>query len=233
MPVQMASDPPSAKTNTRHDIDEDGSSDGDVSTSTYRRQLEGVKLPFKQFPLIVEFMREHAEVCLGRDGRFRFLVLEGKTKLGKTHLGKSLYGEENTFYVNMQTCNEPDLRGWRYGRDKALLLDEISPEQVLAHKVMFQAGIDGVILGSSQCNQFAYWRFLYGVPIICCTNKWLPPERKKKRGDEQLVDDEPSGSRSRSGPSESSESEEVLYGASARPSLSRKDRYCCAAAHGE
>ena len=151
---------------------------------------------FKTYPVIATFMQQYTEDNMGEKSRFLFLVFEGPSSVGKTVLAKSLFGEEATYYYNMQNAKEPDLRRFCYLKHKALLLDEISWQQVIRLKVLFQAGVDGVDLGASQCNQFAYWRFLYGVAIICCTNKWLPPKeairtgrRARSRAFEQVPDE--------------------------------------------
>ena len=159
---------------------------------------------FKTYPKITLFLEQHLDTNFGKLRRFLFLVLEGPSSVGKTVLAKSFYGDEHTYYYNMQTAKEPDLRGFRYGYHKALLLDEISWQQVIRLKVLFQAGVDGVDLGASQCNQFAYWRYLYGVAIICCTNQWLPPKE-----DEQ-ADRRTRSSASHQIPEESAE-EEVCF----------------------
>ena len=104
----------------------------------------------------------------------------------------------------MQAAKELDLRSFRYGFHKAVLLDEVSWQQVIRLKVFFQAGVDGVDLGASQCNQFAYWRYLYGVAIICCTNQWLPTKEDQEAALR-------AGRRSSSRIPEESEEEEVVY----------------------
>ena len=178
--------------------------------------LQGVLKPFKHFPRITEWQKQYLVELRGFIRRFKFLVLVGDTSLGKTVLAKSLFGEAETYYCDMQTAEEADLRRFRHGIDKALLLDEITWQQVISHKVMFQAGIDGVELSRSKCNQHSYWRFLYGVPIICCTNQWLPPEGARQRG-EGLTRDRPMSSRRQCG--SSSESEQALF-----DRIAKKDR---------
>ena len=143
------------------------------------------------------------------------MVLEGPSSVGKTVLAKSFFGPDKTFYYNMQTAAEPDLRGFKIGHHKACVFDEITWGQVIKLKVLFQAGVDGVDLGVSQCNQFAYWRFLYGVAIICCTNEWLPPKRAQRpnRGGRRM---------SHGQDAEDSPEEEVLYKGPEVPACDRE-----------
>jgi len=44
---------------------------------------------------------------------------------------------------------------------------------VLNNKLVFQAGIDNVMLGQSNCNEHVYSVWLYGVPLVVSTNDWL------------------------------------------------------------
>jgi hypothetical protein len=44
---------------------------------------------------------------------------------------------------------------------------------VFNNKQVFQAGIDSVMLGQSNCNEHAYSVWLYGVPLVVSTNDWL------------------------------------------------------------
>ena len=139
---------------------------------------EGLKvgmLPFKRFPEISEWAKQYAPSNYGKLRRFKFLVLEGPTSLGKTVLGMNLF--QNTFYVNMQCSPEPNIMKFKYGEHDSILLDEICWEKVISHKVFFQAGVEGTYLSESVCMQHAYWRWLYATPLILCTNRWIPRQR--------------------------------------------------------
>ena len=145
--------------------------------------------------------------------RFKFLVLEGPTSLGKTVLGMNLF--DNTFYCNMQCCDEPNLVKFKYGEHDSILLDEITWQKVISHKVFFQAGVEGVYLSESVCMQHAYWKWLYHIPLILCTNRWIPRastgKGKTSGKDQDAMKD-----------AESSDSEEVMFGTE---DLSAGDRH--------
>ena len=53
---------------------------------------------------------------------------------------------------------------------KAIVLDELSPAQVISNKAFFQAGNDFVALSQSVCNQHAYQIWPYGMALIGCSN---------------------------------------------------------------
>ena len=150
-----------------------------------QKKLQHQLKRFKTYPNITMWLKQYWPINYGKSFRFRFLVMEGPSSVGKTVLAKSFFSPDKTYYYNMQTAAEPDLRGFRVGHHRACVFDEITWQQVVKLKVLFQAGVDGADLGASQCNQYSYWRFLYGVAIICCTNEWLPPkraERSNRRG---------------------------------------------------
>ena len=179
-----------------------------------KRELEATMLPFKRYPEIAEWGEQYLPNNFGKQRRFKFLVLEGPTSLGKTVLGMHLF--KNTFYVNMQCTTEPNLIKFRYGDHDSILLDEISWQKVISHKVFFQAGVEGAFLSESVCMQHAYWRWLYAIPLILCTNRWIP----RKRSDAKVQSgDSPGDIHHHDDPS--SDSEEVLY---ERERLSAKDR---------
>jgi len=55
---------------------------------------------------------------------------------------------------------------------KAILFDEGSWQLVHSNKLLFQAGVDPVGLGESPTMQYAYSVFVYGVPMIVCSNNF-------------------------------------------------------------
>ena len=81
----------------------------------------------------------------------------------------------------------PNLRDLDKSVHKAIIFDEASPALVLKHKVLFQAGCRGVYTQESNCQIFAQWRFLYQMPMIVCTNRWVDEDCMHK-DEEWLVD---------------------------------------------
>ena len=183
--------------------------------ATVKAALAKCQRPFKRFPLISKWAEQYLPDKYGVVRRFRFLVLEGPTSLGKTVLGMNLFS--NPYYVNMQCSPEPNLIKFRYGEHDSVLLDEITWQKVISHKVLFQAGVEGTYLSESVCMQHAYWKWLYATPLILCTNRWIPrtktPVRQRSGGGavHETIDDD----------AQSSDSEELLYGTE---QLSAKDR---------
>ena len=110
--------------------------------------------------------------------RFRFLLLRGRTRMGKSQKAMSLYGIKGSLLVNCQGLGTslPSLRSVVRGETLCIVFDEISAEQVLANKLVFQAGPWPVTLGQSACGQHAYSLDLYALPMICCSNDFKTTE---------------------------------------------------------
>jgi hypothetical protein len=110
--------------------------------------------------------------------RFRFgpLVLVGPSMIGKSVFAKSLVGIEKTLVVNCQGLQEalPSLRGFSPERFVAIVFDEANPAQVLANKLVFQAGCEPVMLGQSRCGAHEYSVLLSRVPMILVSNEFAP-----------------------------------------------------------
>ena len=85
-------------------------------------------LPFKPLqPLIETFLMQFEEL----DDRYKFLVLYGPSRTGKSRLARSLFGTDRTLVVDILNAEHPNLKGYRRGRHRAILLDEMkSPEFV-------------------------------------------------------------------------------------------------------
>ena len=156
------------------------------------RNIQRQQHGFKVYRQIEEWRQQYLPEVSGWLSRFKFLVLEGPSRKGKTELAKSLYGVEATFYTNVQDVSEPNLRGFDRRKHKACILDEATPELVLQNKVLFQATADGVDLSQSKCGQHTYWRLLYARALIVCTNKWVEDglaetERRDESSDEEVL----------------------------------------------
>ena len=115
------------------------------------------------------FMMQFAEV----DDRYRMLVLWGPSRTGKSRLARSLYGDDRTLVVDIQHAVHPDLREYKRGFHRALLLDEMSsPRFIVENKKLLQSHVDGAKLGQSATQLYSYNVFLWRLPIMITTNNW-------------------------------------------------------------
>ena len=117
---------------------------------------------------LAQFIEAQTKPCF----RFKTLLLRGRSRMGKSQRAVSLFGVHGSLIVNCQGLNSslPSLRHFIRGQTLCIIFDEISAEQVLANKLIFQAGPWPVTLGQSACGQHAYTLDLYAIPMICCSN---------------------------------------------------------------
>ena len=89
-----------------------------------RRELARKALPFKPLRSEIEQWRmAHEEL----EERYQVLVFHGPSCTGKSRLARSQYGDARTLVVDVQHAEHPDLRGFRRGYHRAVLLDEVIP----------------------------------------------------------------------------------------------------------
>ena len=70
--------------------------------------------------------------------RYKFLVLEGKSKTGKTYFTKWMLGNPSrVFETNCASCPEPELRDFKALYHQVILFDEAAPEMVIRQKKTF------------------------------------------------------------------------------------------------
>jgi len=104
--------------------------------------------------------------------RFKVLVLDGASRVGKTTWAKTLFGSDRTLVVDCQKCSEPNLREFynNQGKYTCILFDEGHWQLVHDNKGIFQATNAPVSLGQSSTNIFAYTVHLYSIAMIVCSN---------------------------------------------------------------
>jgi len=149
-------------------------------------------LPFKEpTPMELEWVRQFACVacrphlsrsravnyCTSEDlvvsyglQRFRFLIYDGPSRMGKTELALAWWGAQHTLVVNAQDTKTPNLRPLQSGKFTAVLYDEGNWSLCASQKLLFQASTRRIELGQSQCNDRCYDIMVFRVPMIICSN---------------------------------------------------------------
>ena len=132
--------------------------------------LQTTNAPFRTFALVEEWQRQYAQL----DWRYKFLVLVGPSRTGKTQLARSLAGPTGglAYEINCASGSEPDLRGFRFSRHGLILYDEVHPAQVAAQRLLFQAGTTLLSLGCSNTNCHSYTVYVHKVRMVLCSNTW-------------------------------------------------------------
>ena len=134
---------------------------------------------FRPHPRIDTFLSQFDRQNYGRKHRFKPLGLFGGSQTGKSSKALSLFGMQSTLKVSCQGLSSgviPSIARFDRRVHKAILWDEIRPDQVLGAKEVFQSAPWVVSLGQSNCNQFAYEVWLYGIAHILCSNHFAMSE---------------------------------------------------------
>jgi len=104
--------------------------------------------------------------------RYKFLVLDGPTRMGKTEFAKSLVGPGQCLELNMSAASEPNLRDYDHEEHELILFDECSIDAILRQKRLFQAPACVLSLGASATNCFAYDVWVHRKKLVVATNVW-------------------------------------------------------------
>lgn len=147
------------------------------------RVLASRRRPFCNLPEVVEWRKQYDD----DNFRFRFLVLEGPSRFGKTQFVRSLVPEDQVLELSCSGGTPVDLKSFLRHKHKLVLFDEIEAPQVLALRKAFQAGPSPVQLGQSQTGMYTYWVFLYRVMFVLCSNTWTESLSKLKQGDANWI----------------------------------------------
>lgn len=135
-------------------------------------RLEQMLGSFRVHPVVNRFLEEHRRQQQQPHFRASSLLLRGQSQSGKTRKANSLFGFARTLSVNCQGLGTalPSLRAYSHEEYDAIAFDEISEEQVLHNKLVFQCGPVPVELSQSVCNQHMYRRWFYNCAMILCSN---------------------------------------------------------------
>ena len=151
-----------------------------------RDRVKGEQKKFRRIPIFDdEFAPQFGDLL----SRYKFFVLEGKSRTGKSSWVFWLKNDPSkVFYVNCANCMEPDLRKFNWLKHKIILLDEASPKMVINQKLLMQCPPCMVKLGQSSTNCHAYDVFVSGIMLIICSNTWDEDVKDlRKAGDRDWI----------------------------------------------
>ena len=124
--------------------------------------------PFRRIPLVEEWDQQYNEVL----DRYKFLVLDGRSRTGKSRFAANRTSPEKFLNVDCSSATQPDLRIFEREVHDVVLWDEATPELVLRVKKLAQASIDEVRLGQSATNVNSYVVWFHRIRLIVASNVW-------------------------------------------------------------
>ena len=134
----------------------------------YRLLASSLK-PQKTYEKVQQFLRQF-ETPLHR---YRFLVLSGPSRVGKTAFARSLCATGmEVLELNCASGKEPELRAYRLSKHDLILFDEIIASQVAEQRKLFQAQSAPVQLGCSATNCHSYGVFVWRKKMVLASNNW-------------------------------------------------------------
>lgn len=143
----------------------------------FEEELQEIRVP----DLVRQWERQYSR----RKKRYKFLVLEGPSKSGKTVLAKRL--EKKYLEVDCANTKTPDLKEFRYFKHKLVFFDEAEPQMVINFKKLFQSGDSKSELGSSGTGCYAYHKLFHGTKLVICSNDWTKKAAKLKTQDQEWL----------------------------------------------
>ena len=116
--------------------------------------------------------------------RYKFLVLRGASRTGKSTLGKSLAYQFQwggmPFVQTVQSATDPDLRNYDPAFHSYILFDNVNDMRfVLDQRALFQSNNDVHTLGESKTGMYSYDVWLFQIPLVVTVDmsaKWDPEE---------------------------------------------------------
>ena len=140
--------------------------------------------PFKVVPQVEQWKEQYNDL---RD-RYKFLVLDGPSRTGKSRFAGSLARDPARFLnIDCSSATEPDMRDFRRGQHDVVCWDEGSPEMVLRVKKLAQASVDEVRLGQSATNLVSYRIWFHRTMLVVCSNVWWVSLEQLRSADKEWL----------------------------------------------
>ncbi len=119
--------------------------------------------------------------------RYKFLVLDGASGLGKTRLAANMTTAEKFLLVDCASSTTPDVLDFVRGLHDVVLYDEAHVDMIIKNKKLFQSGIDIAKLASSATNNCAYSVWMHRVKQVVCSNVWESELKLLPDGDRDWI----------------------------------------------
>ena len=152
--------------------------------------LQSQQSEFRTHGVIADWMTQFERCRYAVDHRKRCLLFVGDSQQGKSSKAVSLFGPQQTLKVSCQGLPSgvlPSLGRLDRDKHKAVVWDEIRPDQVLNNRELFQSNAFEQFLQQSICNQHAFSVWLYHIAQILCANSFDTESTALLPGDVQWL----------------------------------------------
>lgn len=134
--------------------------------------LRETRRPMKTYPAVQSWLGLFAQQAYRRP----FLVLHGPSAVGKSIFARSLAEQNNCPFLAVNMSGgilTPDLRAFRFGHHKFVILEEASVDAVLHNKLLVQGCAMVIQLGQTTTSRWGYPICTHGVRFVITSNKWV------------------------------------------------------------
>ena len=132
-----------------------------------KRQRCGVA--FRTIPEVEEWKEQYGVL---RE-KYKFLVLDGPSRTGKSSYAATLASDARRFLaVDCSTAKEPAMRDFRRGFHEVVCWDDATPEMVLGVKRLAVASVDEVRLGQWATHLPSYKIWFHRIKLVVCSTMW-------------------------------------------------------------
>ena len=121
------------------------------------------------------------------ESRYRFLILQGPSRYGKTRYAAMLFGLHRSLVIDCSAGKIPDFRPFDPLVHRCVILDEIPLASVMTHKRVIQAPSDEVTLGTSETQMHSYRKFFGRCAFVVTTNRFFEDFQKLDEPDKDWI----------------------------------------------
>jgi hypothetical protein len=138
------------------------------------RHSSAPRLAWRSYRVVQDWVQQYDSVL----DRYRFLVIDGPSQMGKTQFVRGLCAPGELLEVDMSGDAPMCLRDYSATRHTTILFDEASPWSVIRSKELFQAGDSPVAVQTSATNCHAHAVYVAAKRMVIATNVWAQQLRK-------------------------------------------------------
>eukprot|EP00929_Paragymnodinium_shiwhaense_P115507 TRINITY_DN8443_c0_g1_i2.p1 TRINITY_DN8443_c0_g1~~TRINITY_DN8443_c0_g1_i2.p1 ORF type:complete len:572 (+),score=60.98 TRINITY_DN8443_c0_g1_i2:98-1813(+) len=152
--------------------------------AAFHEQVALMRKPAVYVPKVEERWKPQFEAV---KDRYKFLVLWGPSKYGKTQYAFGLFGKRRTLYADCSQSQHPDLRDWDPMIQRCIILDEIKLPAAMALKRLIQAPADPVQMGTTATQQWSYRVWVARTGFVLTSNTFRSEFEKLPKEDQDWI----------------------------------------------